>query len=118
ALDAVRDRTGRIVLRGRHVPQRDSVELSVEDNGPGVAAEIRDQIFEPFVSTKGQRGTGLGLAVTRKIAQEHGGAIGVQSEPGKGSVFTIVLPLSQPDLEKGKTHAPRAGVDVLEGRLE
>lgn len=118
ALDEVRDRTGRIELRARHLPQRDAIELSVEDNGPGVAPEIRDHIFEPFVTTKGQRGTGLGLAVTRKIADDHGGAIGVQSEPGKGSVFTIVLPLTLPEQEKGKTQAPRPGVDTLVDRLE
>jgi signal transduction histidine kinase len=53
-------------------------------------------IFRPFISTKGARGTGLGLAVSRKILREHGGDILVKSEVGKGSVFTIRLPLRSP----------------------
>ncbi len=69
------------------------VKIIVLDNGPGIAAEKIDDIFKPFVSTKGSRGTGLGLPVSRKIVREHGGDILVQSIPEKGSKFIIRLPM-------------------------
>lgn len=68
------------------------VAFEVSDNGCGMDEEIRKQIFTGFFSTKGSKGTGLGLVVTHKILQEHGGTITVQSEPGKGSTFTSRLP--------------------------
>lgn len=72
------------------------VRIQVKDNGPGIAPEKLTDIFKPFVSSKGSRGTGLGLAVSRKILREHGGDILVKSEVGKGSVFTLRLPLRSP----------------------
>jgi len=69
-------------------------ELAVEDSGRGISPEDLTHLFEPFFSTKGSRGTGLGLAVTWGIIEGHGGTIDVQSEPGKGSRFTIRLPLA------------------------
>ncbi len=68
------------------------VEIWVCDNGPGVAAADKERIFEPFFSTKGSRGTGLGLAVSRKIVDEHGGVIQVEDNPGGGAKFRIFLP--------------------------
>lgn len=73
------------------------VELTVEDTGRGIAAEDLDRVFDPFYSTKGSRGTGLGLAVTWGIVEGHGGSIGVESEPGKGTRFTVMLPCEIPD---------------------
>ncbi|MBI2353896.1 MAG: histidine kinase [Deltaproteobacteria bacterium] len=67
------------------------IELSVGDSGEGIPAELVARLFEPFYTTK-PRGTGLGLALCRKIAEEHGGMISVESAPGKGSVFTLTLP--------------------------
>ena len=64
--------------------------LAVEDNGSGISAEIIYNIFNPFFTTK-TRGTGLGLAISKKIAKEHGGDLTVESTPGKGSIFTLVL---------------------------
>jgi signal transduction histidine kinase len=69
------------------------VKVIVLDNGPGIAADKLEDIFKPFVSTKGSRGTGLGLPVSRKIVREHGGDILVQSVLDKGSKFTIRLPM-------------------------
>ena len=69
------------------------LELIVEDEGRGIAAKDLPHLFEPFFSTKGTRGTGLGLAVTWGIVEGHGGAIDVQSEEGKGTRFTVRLPL-------------------------
>lgn len=68
------------------------VTFQVSDNGCGMDEEVRKQIFTSFFSTKGPKGTGLGLLVTQKIVQEHGGSISTNSEPGKGSTFTIRLP--------------------------
>jgi two-component system, NtrC family, sensor histidine kinase HydH len=69
------------------------VVVTVTDTGPGVPPENRELIFEPFHTTK-PRGTGLGLAVCRKIVEEHGGTITVGGEPGNGAIFTITLPLN------------------------
>jgi signal transduction histidine kinase len=72
------------------------VRIVVKDNGLGIPPEKLADIFRPFVSTKGSRGTGLGLAVSRKILREHGGDILVQSQPGQGSTFVLRLPLRSP----------------------
>ena len=66
------------------------------DNGVGISPAKLGDIFRPFVSTKGARGTGLGLAVSRKILREHGGDILVQSQVGVGSKFILKLPIKSP----------------------
>ncbi len=73
------------------------VEIAVEDTGCGIPLEDQQHLFEPFFSTKGRRGTGLGLAVTWGIVESHGGTIEVASDPGAGSRFIILLPLSPAD---------------------
>jgi len=76
--------------------ERDGVvSIQVIDNGCGVDQEDEEQLFTSFFSTKGSRGTGLGLAVTQKIVQEHGGTLTVDSKPRKGSTFTIRFPVRQ-----------------------
>jgi signal transduction histidine kinase len=67
--------------------------IEVEDNGPGVPADQRDRIFEPFVSTKGAAGNGLGLWISAEIARRHGGSLTVDAAPGGGAVFRLTLPL-------------------------
>jgi signal transduction histidine kinase len=69
-----------------------NVLLSVQDNGRGISAESMKNIFNPFFTTK-TRGTGLGLAITKKTVKEHGGEIAVESIPGKGSTFSLSLPV-------------------------
>lgn len=69
-----------------------SLEFSVADNGTGIPADRLSMIFEPYFSTK-SNGTGLGLAITKRIVEEHGGTMRAESEVGKGSVFTVRLPL-------------------------
>jgi signal transduction histidine kinase len=66
--------------------------FQVSDNGCGIDAAVREQIFSSLISTKGSKGTGLGLLITEKIVQEHGGTITVDSEPGRGATFVIKLP--------------------------
>ena len=73
------------------------VRVVVEDNGGGIPQEHLDKLFSPFVSFKGSRGTGLGLAVSHKIINEHGGRIAVESELGRGSRFTVEIPAVTPD---------------------
>lgn len=66
--------------------------IQVSDNGPGVPAELADRLFQPFATFGKPGGTGLGLALSKKIVEEHGGTIQCDSEPGKGTTFTICLP--------------------------
>jgi signal transduction histidine kinase len=71
-----------------------SVLIAVEDNGAGIDEDTLKNIFNPFFTTK-TRGTGLGLAISRKTMKDHGGDISVESVPGKGSTFTILLPVKK-----------------------
>jgi signal transduction histidine kinase len=61
------------------------------DNGTGMDDDIQRKLFTDFFSTKGYKGTGLGLPVTQKIVQEHGGKVDVRSQPGEGSTFSLFL---------------------------
>ncbi len=69
------------------------LEISVEDNGPGIPADLRPHLFDPFVTTK-QNGTGLGLALVAKIIGDHGGIIECESQPGGGTVFRALMPMA------------------------
>jgi len=70
-----------------------SVVIEVRDSGHGIAPAQRKQIFEPFFSTKSPgRGSGLGLFISSQIVHDHQGRIEVESEPGRGSTFRVVLP--------------------------
>src|SRR5207249_2842347 len=73
-----------------------SARFSVADTGTGMPAEVIARVFEPFYSTKGERGTGLGLSASHGIVENHGGEILVTSEPGNGTRFEIVLPRHEP----------------------
>ena len=72
----------------------DLVVIEIRDDGPGISAEIREHLFEPFVTTKDPTGTGLGLWICREIVHAHGGTITADSEVGRGTAFTIVLPMA------------------------
>lgn len=85
---------GEIGVESLCLRSKGQVKIVVRDTGPGIAPDIQDKIFEPFFTTKGPRdGTGLGLSLSYGIIRDHGGEIYVQSEPGKGAAFTIILPL-------------------------
>ena len=74
-------------------PTDHRVACSIRDTGTGIAADVRDRIFDPFFTTKGpEKGTGLGLSVVRDIVTSYGGALHVDSTPGKGTTFTFELP--------------------------
>jgi signal transduction histidine kinase len=72
-----------------------AVELVIADNGAGIPRENLARVFEPYFTTKA-KGTGLGLALVRQTIHDHGGSISVASEPGRGTTFTVTLPLAGP----------------------
>lgn len=71
------------------------VEVVVRDSGPGISADLIGQIFEPFVTTKGATGMGMGLSICRSIIEAHGGRLRVRSTPGEGAAFFLTLPLTR-----------------------
>ncbi|MCH7946453.1 MAG: HAMP domain-containing histidine kinase [candidate division Zixibacteria bacterium] len=75
----------------------DKLRIEISDNGPGIPEEIVDKLFDPFVTIGKVGGTGLGLAITKKIVEDHGSEIYVESEPGKGTTFTIDIPVQLVD---------------------
>ncbi len=93
ALPEERDKPGIITLRVL-MEGRDMVRVEVQDNGCGIPDDVRPRIFDPFFTTKEVgRGSGMGLSISFKIVQEHGGMILVDSEPGAGTVFSVLLPV-------------------------
>jgi signal transduction histidine kinase/pSer/pThr/pTyr-binding forkhead associated (FHA) protein len=111
ALDALEDRQPPILAVTTGVENNGHwARINVTDSGVGIPQEKLEDIFKPFVSTKGAKGTGLGLAVSRKILREHGGDILVQSQVGKGSRFTLRLPLqAESNAALHKTMVPDDG---------
>jgi PAS domain S-box-containing protein len=92
---------GHVIVRSRDRDGR--LELEVEDDGCGMDSEIARKVFTSFFTTKGTKGTGLGLLVTKKIVQEHGGSVDIESTPGTGSIFRLIFPrhrLPAPNIEK------------------
>jgi signal transduction histidine kinase len=87
------EENGRITIRSRIDAARREVAVDIIDTGCGIAPEHMEKIFEPFFSTK-KNGSGLGLAVSFGIVKNHGGRLEASSEPGRGSRFTVVLPLT------------------------
>ena len=85
------------MMNNKHLEAGKYVVLTVSDTGHGIPPETLNSIFDPYFTTKTQdKGTGLGLAVVQGIVQTHGGGINVQSEVGKGTTFSIYLPIIQP----------------------
>jgi PAS domain S-box-containing protein len=91
---------GEFMLPGRDARRR--LKIEVEDTGPGIATADSERIFTPFFSTK-ETGTGLGLALTHKIVEDHGGSIDFRPAPGGGTIFRIILPL-MPDPTDASGH--------------
>ncbi len=95
AIDAVKEKTGVIRVGTKFSPEEGTVNLWVVDNGCGIAEENLDKIFDIFYSTKGQKGTGFGLAIVQKIVREHGGTISVESKLNRGTRFIVKIPLTK-----------------------
>jgi PAS domain S-box-containing protein len=80
-----------ITLRCRRGSKGETI-LQVSDTGPGIPADVNGRVFEDFFSTKGTEGTGIGLLVAQKVAEDHGGKVSFHSPPGGGTTFTVTLP--------------------------
>ncbi len=91
AIDAVSDRTGVVNVTTELDSANGLLILRVSDNGPGI--EDIEAIFQPFQSAKAKVGTGLGLPIVQKIVTQHAGSIKVNSTPGQGATFTVILPV-------------------------
>ena len=108
ALDAVETGKGLIRVTCRYFGDPlHELHIEVVDNGTGIPPSMMAHMFELFHSTKGNRGTGLGLAVARKIVEEHDGSISVKSAPGEGTTFTVRLPVyAGSSADPSQTHGP------------
>ncbi|MFH1726330.1 MAG: ATP-binding protein [Elusimicrobiota bacterium] len=86
------------------------VRLDIGDAGPGIPHDVLEKIFTPFFTTKA-RGTGLGLAVVRKVVDRHNGRVDVETAPGAGTTFKIYLPLATkvPPVQRGAAAKPIVG---------
>jgi signal transduction histidine kinase len=98
ACEAMGEQGGELWVRVRAVDEKNreaGVVVEIEDSGPGVAPEMKEQIFNPFVTTK-KSGVGLGLAIVSKIVDAHGGSVKLISEPGHGACFRVMFPVASP----------------------
>ena len=94
---------GALIITTKLVEDGSVVQIVIEDTGTGISKENLDRIFDPFFSTKAQKGFGLGLSVSYGIIKNHGGRVDVISREGEGTRFTIYLPTAGNDL----LHEPR-----------
>src|ERR1035437_742186 len=91
ACEVVPADSGKIEIARRR--QGESLEIGIEDSGPGMADAVRDRLFEPFVSHGKENGTGMGLTVVQKILQDHGGEVAVEQTSASGTIFRVSIPL-------------------------
>jgi signal transduction histidine kinase len=105
AAESLTGESGCIDLTAR--PEGDAVVIELRDDGPGIAPEVRERVFEPFFTTKRtERGSGLGLSICRRIVAQHGGSIELDSEPGRGTLARVRLPVRRAAVAGGDSHAP------------
>ncbi len=94
ALDG--DHNGRIDLIVRESADKEQIEISIADNGPGMKPEVSGRAFEPFYTTKkDRRGTGLGLPVVKMLVESMGGSIAIETEPDKGTTVNLIFPIKK-----------------------
>lgn len=96
AVDACADNGGSVTVRTEAPGDDGMLRIKVEDTGCGMPPEVLAKLFGVFFSTKGSKGTGLGLPVSQKVVQEHGGRVDVKSTEGEGTTFTICVPPTHP----------------------
>ena len=101
AIDAM-PRGGTLRIRSRLADHRHAA-ITVADTGMGMTEEVRKRVFDPYFTTKGEEGTGLGLSVSHSIVERHGGDLRVDSKPGEGTTFTITLPIGMKPTSESTT---------------
>lgn len=107
AIDAVAEsEDGSVVLQTAYDEKADVVLVAVTDNGPGIPEDQRQIVFNVFESSKGSRGTGIGLPVSRKIIREHGGRVRIEGGPGEGTRFILSWPRGNPKTETVRLDSP------------
>lgn len=94
ALEAIEDTPGPTIDIVAQPDQDGRVRVSIFDNGPGLSRDVADRLFQPFVSSKGAQGMGVGLSISRTIVEAHGGRIWTDPRPGGGAAFHFTLPLA------------------------
>jgi signal transduction histidine kinase len=97
AVDACRfdpsdDKDGHTITLSCRTNGDGSTVFQVTDDGPGISEDVNTRVFEDFFSTKGSEGTGIGLLVAQKVAEDHGGKVTFASNPGRGTTFTVTIP--------------------------
>ena len=95
-IQAAKNGEAKLWIKVARIPATGSVEIRVEDNGPGVPQDAAEKIFEPYYTTKSE-GTGLGLAIVKKIVLQHGGSVALRRSPVGGAAFVILLPPAPKD---------------------
>jgi len=107
AAEALEGQKGRVEIRAR--AEENVVIVEIQDNGPGIAPELRDRLFEPFFTTKpAGKGTGLGLSISRRVITELGGRIELDPVPGGGTCARVTLPIQRNQNEDANPESPRA----------
>jgi signal transduction histidine kinase len=114
SVDAFDGGTGLIAISSRFNANSQTIYLLVEDNGKGIPKNKLGRIWMPFFSTKGSKGTGLGLSMTRKYIEDMAGSITVESEEGRGTRFTIMLPPIAPSIHEGDVDTREARTSGLD----
>jgi PAS domain S-box-containing protein len=90
--DPAEDKGGHVITLGCRRNDEEETVFVVSDNGPGISEDLNAKVFEDFFSTKGSEGTGIGLLVAQKVAEDHGGKVTFSSTPGEGTTFTVTIP--------------------------
>ena len=92
AIDIVDHDTGVVTVSTHYLENEKAIQLSVTDNGPGMSDEMKKKIFTPFESGKNKFGTGLGMPIAKQVVDQHNGRIEIESQPGEGATFNVILP--------------------------
>lgn len=103
AVDAMRDRAAdsREIIIGSRPMEDDMVEISVADSGPGLPDELAEQLYSRFASTKGESSMGVGLSISRRIVEAHGGKLTAENRPEGGAIFRFTVPVPHPEQAEG-----------------
>lgn len=121
SIDALNERGGTVLLTAART--QEAATIRVQDDGPGIPPDVLPRVFDPFFTTKGDGGTGLGLCLSQRIAEQHGGELTIESPAGGGTTVTLTLPLTRatpaipPDTKHGlpsRAGAPMARVLIVD----